>query len=95
MLRKGTTYRGYSTFEKKHQVRKELASSKTPFKGEVEKLFAPEGKLRPFRLLKQDVCNIRKRYIWDWTTFNRLVLASAVYVFSTNMLPEITFASYL
>jgi hypothetical protein len=31
----------------------------------------------------------------DWTTFNQLVFASAVYVFFTNLLPGITFASDL
>ncbi|KAK4983836.1 hypothetical protein LTR50_006963 [Elasticomyces elasticus] len=36
-----------------------------------------------------------RRYISDWTTFNQLVFASAVYVFFTNLLPGITFASDL
>lgn len=57
--------------------------------------FAPGGTLRPFRLLRQDVGNIRKRYISDWTLFNQLVFASAVYLFFTNLLPGITFASNL
>lgn len=57
--------------------------------------FGKGGKLRPFRLLKQDVRNIRRRYVGDWTLFNQLVFASAVYVFFTNILPGITFASDL
>lgn len=57
--------------------------------------FAPGGKLRPFRLVRRDIGNIRKRYISDWTLFNQLIFASAVYVFFTNILPGITFASDL
>ncbi|KUJ09343.1 bicarbonate transporter [Mollisia scopiformis] len=57
--------------------------------------FGPDGKLRPFRLLRQDIGNVRKRYISDWTLFNQLIFASAVYVFFTNILPGITFASDL
>ncbi|PWY96474.1 hypothetical protein BO94DRAFT_529860 [Aspergillus sclerotioniger CBS 115572] len=53
------------------------------------------GPLRPFRLIKQDIMNLRRRYISDWTVFNQLVFASAVYVFFTNLLPGITFASDL
>lgn len=51
--------------------------------------------LTPFRLLRQDLTNFRRRYVSDWTTFNQLVFASAVYVFFTNLLPGITFASDL
>ena len=51
--------------------------------------------LRPFRLLGQDLLNIRMRYKSDWEVFNQLVVASAVYVFFTNLLPGITFASDL
>ena len=51
--------------------------------------------IRPFRLIKQDIRNLRQRYVSDWTTFNQLVFASAVYVFFTNLLPGITFASDL
>ena len=51
--------------------------------------------LRPFRLLRQDWHNLRIRYASDWTVFNQLVVASAVYVFFTNLLPGITFASDL
>ncbi|PYI02414.1 hypothetical protein BO78DRAFT_463953 [Aspergillus sclerotiicarbonarius CBS 121057] len=53
------------------------------------------GPLRPFRLIKQDILNLRRRYVSDWTVFNQLVFASAVYVFFTNLLPGITFASDL
>jgi hypothetical protein len=51
--------------------------------------------LRPFRLLRQDITNLSHRYISDWEVFNQLVFASAVYVFFTNLLPGITFASDL
>ncbi|KDN72141.1 hypothetical protein CSUB01_09726 [Colletotrichum sublineola] len=57
--------------------------------------FRRDGKLRPFRLLKEDIGNFRLRYISDWTVFNQLVMASAIYVFFTNILPGITFASDL
>lgn len=53
------------------------------------------GPLRPFRLLKQDIINVRRRYLSDWTVFNQQIFASAVYVFFTNLLPGITFASDL
>lgn len=53
------------------------------------------GPLRPFRLVKQDIMNLRRRYVSDWTVFNQLIIASAVYVFFTNLLPGITFASDL
>lgn len=56
---------------------------------------AAGGPLRPFRLVKQDIINLRRRYVSDWTVFNQLVFASAVYVFFTNLLPGITFASDL
>ncbi|KAI9727749.1 MAG: hypothetical protein M1834_007988 [Cirrosporium novae-zelandiae] len=49
--------------------------------------------LHPFRLLRQDLQNLRQRYISDWTTFNQQIVASAVFVFFTNLLPGITFAS--
>ena len=51
--------------------------------------------LRPFRLLRQDVHHLRSRYLSDWSVFNQLIVASAVYVFFTNLLPGITFASDL
>ncbi len=57
--------------------------------------FGKGGRLQPFRLLRQDVRNLRQRYVSDWTVFNQLVVASAVYVFFTNILPGITFASDL
>lgn len=69
--------------------------TRKPLKVKVQTWFRPGGKLRPFRLLKQDIGNIRRRYVSDWTTFNQLVFASAVYVFFTNILPGITFASDL
>ena len=51
--------------------------------------------IQPFRLLRQDLQSFRQRYISDWTVFNQLIIASAVYVFFTNLLPGITFASDL
>lgn len=51
--------------------------------------------IRPFHLLRQDLRNLRRRYVSDWTAFNQLIIASAVYVFFTNLLPGITFASDL
>ena len=51
--------------------------------------------LKPFRLFRQDFRNIRARYMSDWTVFNQLIVASGVYVFFTNLLPGITFASDL
>ncbi|RAH71665.1 uncharacterized protein BO66DRAFT_370784 [Aspergillus aculeatinus CBS 121060] len=56
---------------------------------------AAGGPLRPFRLVKQDILNLRRRYVSDWKIFNQLIFASAVYVFFTNLLPGITFASDL
>ena len=53
------------------------------------------GPLRPFRLLSQDLKNLGRRWISDWLVFNQLIVASAVYVFFTNLLPGITFASDL
>jgi hypothetical protein len=70
-------------------------STKRPLRRRLKSLFSSGGKLQPFRLLKQDVTNIRKRYVSDWTLFNQLVFASAVFVFFTNILPGITFASDL
>ncbi len=61
----------------------------------IAKAFGPNGPLRPFRLLKQDLNNFPKRWLSDWTVFNQLIFASAVYVFFTNLLPGITFASDL
>ena len=57
--------------------------------------FGPGGNLRPFRLLRQDLVNLKGRYFSDWTVFNQQVVASAVYIFFTNLLPGITFASDL
>ena len=53
------------------------------------------GPLRPCRLLLQDLRNLSQRWCSDWLVFNQLILASAVYVFFTNLLPGITFASDL
>jgi hypothetical protein len=56
---------------------------------------ASGGPIRPFRLLRVDLQNLGRRYVSDWTTFNQLIFASSVYVFFTNLLPGITFASDL
>ena len=61
----------------------------------VRRLFAHDGLLAPFRLLRTDAKNLTRRYPSDWAIFNQLVFASAVYVFFTNLLPGITFASDL
>jgi hypothetical protein len=39
--------------------------------------------------------SLKSRYVSDWTLFNQQVVASAVYIFFTNILPGITFASDL
>ncbi len=57
--------------------------------------FAKGGVLRPFRLLKGDLYNLRRRYVSDWVVFNQQVFASSIYIFFTNILPGITFASDL
>jgi hypothetical protein len=65
------------------------------FISHLSSAFRQGGALRPFRLLRQDLANIPKRYKSDWTVFNQLIVASAVFVFFTNLLPGITFASDL
>jgi len=67
-------------------------TDRRPISLKVRKWLGPKGKLRPFR---QDINNIKSRYVSDWMLFNQLVFASAVYVFFTNILPGITFASDL
>lgn len=57
--------------------------------------FRTGGILAPGRLLLHDFTSVRKRYVSDWTLFNQQIFASAVYVFFTNLLPGITFASDL
>lgn len=57
-------------------------------------LFKRGGMLEPFRLLKSDLRGRPRLYHTDWF-FNQLILASAVYMFFTNLLPGITFASDL
>lgn len=90
-----------TAFEKDFRAQRETVytsltpPSRRPFNARARDLFLEGGKLRPFRLLKQDIRNIRARYVSDWTLFNQLVFASAVYVFFTNLLPGITFASDL
>lgn len=69
-----------------------------PFKNMLHNIrssFRPDGPLRPFRLLRRDLNNLPKRYVSDWTLFNQLIFASAVYIFFTNLLPGMTFASDL
>lgn len=62
--------------------------------GGIRALFGSNGALAPFRLLKSDIKGRSKVYHTDWF-FNQLILASAVFVFFTNLLPGITFASDL
>lgn len=62
--------------------------------GGLRALFTGNGALAPFRLLKSDLKGRPKLYHTDWH-FNQLILASAVFVFFTNLLPGITFASDL
>jgi HCO3- transporter family len=81
-----SNHRGRSEREKARQ---------RPWPSRVKATFQKGGALRPFRLLRQDWANLPKRYLSDWTTFNQLIFASAVYVFFTNLLPGITFASDL
>ena len=70
--------------------------SHTPSQGGgSSRYFGKRGKLRPFRLLKQDIVNLKGRYPSDWQVFNQQVIASAIYIFFTNILPGITFASDL
>src|SRR4051794_28468747 len=57
-----------------------LRSLRKPFAIRIRAHFSKGGTLNPFRLLRQDVRNIRKRYMSDWTLFNQLVFASAVYM---------------
>ena len=56
---------------------------------------ASDGTLRPFRLFKQDLGKLFKRYRSDWTTFNQVVIAGSIFIFFANLLPGITFASDL
>lgn len=57
--------------------------------------FSKGGSLQPFRLLRTDMYSLRQRWPSDWTVFNQQIFASAIYVFFTNLLPGITFASDL
>lgn len=59
------------------------------------RLFTKDQALNPGRLLRKDLQALTKRYASDWTLFNQQIFASAVYVFFTNLLPGITFASDL
>ncbi len=61
----------------------------------LQALLSAGAPLRPLRLLRQDLQHLGQRYKSDWTVFNQLIFASAVYVFFTNLLPGITFASDL
>lgn len=81
--------------EENHSEGNHITPRKHKFTQRVRKAFAPDGPIRPFRLLTQDLGKLRKRYVSDWTIFNQLIFASAVFVFFTNLLPGITFASDL
>jgi len=101
MIEIGNTFGDRTTVEKSfndtsHETYAKMSPvSRKPIRQRLKAFFSKNGKLRPFRLLRQDIRNIRKRYVSDWTLFNQLVFASAVYVFFTNILPGITFASDL
>jgi hypothetical protein len=71
------------------------SAAKKAARHHIRDYFTHGGKLQPFRLLRQDLSNLRRRYYSDWIIFNQLVIASAIYVFFTNILPGITFASDL
>lgn len=62
---------------------------------DVLRLFERGGPLEPFRLLRHDLRSLRLRYVSDWKLFNQQIFASAIFVFFTNLLPGITFASDL
>ncbi|KAK6360432.1 hypothetical protein TWF730_006575 [Orbilia blumenaviensis] len=68
--------------------------SPIPQKFTMSSLFKPSGPLRPFRLMKKEFRARAAIYHTDWH-FNQLILASAVFLFFTNLLPGITFASDL
>lgn len=68
--------------------------SALPHRSRINRLVGPNAPLRPFRLIKSDLKGIKARYSSDWF-FNQLILASAVYLFFTNLLPGITFSSDL
>ena len=72
-----------------------MTKSGGPWALRMRRLFTRGGPLQPFRLLRHDVKNVLGRYASDWTLFNQQIFASAVYVFFTNLLPGITFASDL
>ena len=61
----------------------------------VSTSFGRNGALYPFKLLREDRHGFTERYFSDWKLFNQQIFASAVYVFFTNLLPGITFASDL
>lgn len=99
--RNGESFDDRTSFEKSFNktsnetYTKMIPASRKTARRPLGALFTKSGKLRPFRLLRQDIRNIGKRYVSDWTLFNQLVFASAVYMFFTNILPGITFASDL
>ena len=57
--------------------------------------FSIAGPLHPARLMRQDLRSLARRYASDWIMFNQQIFASTIYVFFTNLLPGITFASDL
>ncbi|KND89768.1 putative transporter [Tolypocladium ophioglossoides CBS 100239] len=73
----------------------EAAAGELPGRPKGNKYVGPAGTLRPLRLLRGDLSNLRRRWLSDWAIFNQQVVASAVYIFFTNLLPGITFASDL
>ncbi|EPS37828.1 hypothetical protein H072_8499 [Dactylellina haptotyla CBS 200.50] len=65
-----------------------------PGRRKIAAMFQPNGLLRPFRLMKKEFRARVAIYHTDWH-FNQLILASAIFLFFTNLLPGITFASDL
>jgi hypothetical protein len=67
------TFGDRTTFEKSyndggHEMYANMSPvSRKPINQRLAALFSKNGKLRSFRLLRQDIRNIRKRYVSDWT----------------------------
>ena len=92
---RGDTFGGQSTIEEdEHAIITPSKHTPKPFRL-LKGSLGQGGLLHPFRLLRQDLQSLTRRYRSDWSSFNQLIFASAVYVFFTNLLPGITFASDL
>lgn len=69
----------------------------TPWSTKLRSLFSNDGRLRPGRLLKDDIAGYLHRIKSDWTTLHHhpLLLSSLVYIFFANLFPALTFANDL